>query len=210
MALSHSPSIITSGLTSCVDAGNPRSYPGTGTTWIDASGNGNNSTLVNGPTYTSGTNGYFSFDGIDDYTTITIPSTAGSICFWYYYNANTVQKLIMGSASSMIYCGGGAGAGHWYNQTPDYSFAFTWSNVSQWLYMCAVYSSATNNSFYINGSLAYSSTSYSITKGTTYNVAGNYYSPQACRFASIQVYNTALTADQISQNFNATRGRYGV
>lgn len=194
----------------CLDAGNPRSYPGSGTAWNNAVTLGNNTTLVNGPTYSTSNGGYFTFDGIDDYTTINIPSTTGSICFWYYYNANTVQKLIMGNANSMIYCGGGAGAGHWYNQTADYSFAFSWSNVSQWLYMCAVYTSTTNNSFYINGSLAYSSTTYSLTKGTTYNVAGNFYNPQNCRFSMIQVYDNALTDTQILQNFNATRGRYGV
>lgn len=210
MALGHNPSIVTSGLLFCVDAGNPRSYPGSGTAWNNAMTLGNNTTLVNGPTYSTSNGGYFTFDGIDDYTTINIPSTTGSICFWYYYNADTVQKLIMGNANSMIYCGGGAGAGHWYNQNSDYSFAFSWSNVSQWLYMCAVYTSTTNNSFYINGSLAYSSTTYSLTKGTTYNVAGNYYNPQNCRFSMIQVYDNALTDIQILQNYNAMRGRYGL
>lgn len=197
-------------MTLCLDAGNPRSYPGSGTAWNNALTSGSNTTLVNGPAYSTSNGGYFTFDGVDDYTTIDIPSSAGSICFWYYYNANTIQKLIMGNSNSMIYCGGGAGAGHWFNQSSDYSFAFSWSNVSQWLYMCAVYESTTTNRFYINGSLSYSSNTYSITKGTVYNVAGNYYSPQNCRFSMIQVYNTAITADQIIQNFNATRGRYGI
>ena len=210
MTVNYNPGIVTSNLSLCLDAGNPRSYPGTGTAWNNAMTLGSNTTLVNGPAYSTGNGGYFTFDGIDDYTTIDIPSSAGSICFWYYYNANTIQKLIMGSASSMIYCGGGAGAGHWYNQSADYSFAFTWSNASQWLYMCAVYESTTTNRFYINGSLSYSSTTYPITKGTVYNVAGNYYSPQNCRFSMIQVYNTAITEAQITQNFNATRGRYGI
>jgi hypothetical protein len=54
MALSHSPSIVTDGLVLCLDAGNPKSYPGSGTTWTDLSGNGNNGTLVNGVGYSNG------------------------------------------------------------------------------------------------------------------------------------------------------------
>jgi hypothetical protein len=54
MALSHSPKIITDGLVLCLDAGNPKSYPGSGTTWTDLSGNGNNGSLENGVGYNGG------------------------------------------------------------------------------------------------------------------------------------------------------------
>ena len=47
MALAHSPKIVTDGLVLCLDAGNPKSYPGSGTTWYDLSGNGNNGTNSN-------------------------------------------------------------------------------------------------------------------------------------------------------------------
>ena len=47
MSLSHNPRIVTSGLVMLLDAANPKSYPGTGTTWSDLSGNGNNGTLTN-------------------------------------------------------------------------------------------------------------------------------------------------------------------
>ena len=53
MALAHSPRIITDGLVLCLDAGNTKSYPGSGTAWSDLSGQGNNGTLTNGPTYSS-------------------------------------------------------------------------------------------------------------------------------------------------------------
>ena len=51
MAFSHSPSIVTSGLQLCLDASNPLSYPGSGNTWYDISGNGNNANLYNGVGY---------------------------------------------------------------------------------------------------------------------------------------------------------------
>ena len=56
MSLAHSPRIITDGLVLCLDAGNTKSYPGSGTTWTDLSGQGNNGTLVNGVGY-NGSNG---------------------------------------------------------------------------------------------------------------------------------------------------------
>jgi hypothetical protein len=53
MAISYNPRIVTDGLVLALDAGNPKSYPGSGTTWTDLSGNGNNGTLVNGVGYNS-------------------------------------------------------------------------------------------------------------------------------------------------------------
>ena len=65
MALAHSPKIITDGLVLCLDAGNTKSYPGSGTTWTDLSGNGNNGTLTNmdGANLDSANGGSFTFDG---------------------------------------------------------------------------------------------------------------------------------------------------
>lgn len=61
MALAHSPSIVTNGLISCVDAANPRSYPGSGTTWQDISGNSLTYTAPDGVTFSSNV---FTFDGV--------------------------------------------------------------------------------------------------------------------------------------------------
>ena len=67
----YGPRIVTSGLVLCLDAGNSKSYPGTGTTWNDLSGNNNNGTLTNGPTYNSSNKGGIVLDGIDDYISVT-------------------------------------------------------------------------------------------------------------------------------------------
>ena len=71
MALSHSPKIVTDGLVLCLDAGDRKSYSGSGTTWSDRSGNGYNATLNNGPTFNSANGGSIDFDGSNDYATIT-------------------------------------------------------------------------------------------------------------------------------------------
>ncbi len=94
MAHFHSPRIITDGLVLALDAANQKSYPGSGTTWSDLSGNGNNGTLTNGPTFDSGNNGSIIFDGVDDYiTTGTTPSQlqgnpSFTVSGWFYRNAN--------------------------------------------------------------------------------------------------------------------------
>ena len=74
MGLSHSPSLVLSGLTLCLDAANTKSYVGSGTTWTDLSGNSNTGTLTNGPTYSSANGGSIVFDGTNDYATISFNS----------------------------------------------------------------------------------------------------------------------------------------
>ena len=81
MGLAHSPSIVTDGLKVCFDAANPKSYPGSGTTWYDLSGNDNHGTLLNSPTFNSDKGGCFVFDGTDDRISFTSVATK-TVCFW--------------------------------------------------------------------------------------------------------------------------------
>ena len=69
------PDIITDGLVLYLDAANSKSYPGSGTTWKDLSGKGNDSALTNGPNYRSTGMGSFLFDGTDDYSTLPYNSS---------------------------------------------------------------------------------------------------------------------------------------
>ena len=92
------PNIIDDGLVLYLDAGNRKSYPGSGTTWFDKSGRGNNGTLINGPTFNTGSLGSIVFDGVDDYFTTAMSSslneyTTGAapiftVCNWIYLTAN--------------------------------------------------------------------------------------------------------------------------
>ena len=84
MAFSHSPKVVTDGLVLCLDAASKNSYPGSGTTWTDLSGNGNDGTLTNGPTFSSDKGGTIVFDGTDDYvdTGLYLSSTCSISC-WY-------------------------------------------------------------------------------------------------------------------------------
>ncbi len=81
MATNYNPSIVTDGLKVCFDAANPKSYPGSGTTWYDLSGNDNHGTLLNEPSFSSDKGGCFVFDGTNDRISFTLVATK-TVCFW--------------------------------------------------------------------------------------------------------------------------------
>jgi len=81
MATNYNPSIVTDGLVLCFDAANPKSYPGSGTTWYDLSGNDNHGTLLNEPSFSSDKGGCFVFDGTNDRISFTLVATK-TVCFW--------------------------------------------------------------------------------------------------------------------------------
>jgi hypothetical protein len=75
MAGSSGPDLVQDGLILALDAADKNSYKGTGTLWNDLSGNVNNGTLTNGPSFNNSNGGTISFDGTDDYVSITNNST---------------------------------------------------------------------------------------------------------------------------------------
>jgi hypothetical protein len=87
MSIGYGPRVVTDGLVLALDAADTNSYPGSGTTWNDLSGNGNTGTLTNGPTYSSDNGGSIVFDGTNDY--VPLVNNLGdpqqfTIEFWAY------------------------------------------------------------------------------------------------------------------------------
>jgi hypothetical protein len=229
MALSHSPSLVTSGLTLCLDAANPKSYPGTGTTWTDLSGNGNNGTLVNGVGYNSGNLGSLSFDGVNDYVdcgnTTSLSAIGGTtnitVSGWAYYTAYGGG----GQPYSVITVKGNPWT--WLLENPSNTFRFRITaggsdvNVADtsthllntWYNVVGTYDGS-NMRIYVNGvlkntvaqtgTLATNAVTAKIGtfQGTNYNLTG--------RISNVSIYNRALTASEIQQNFNALRGRFSI
>jgi hypothetical protein len=101
--------IITKDLVLYLDAGNTNSYSGSGATWTDLSGNGNNSTLVNGPSYSSDNGGVLLFDGVNDYATFSTsqlsPGTGAFTWNWWV-------KLTTLLNSSIVFSGTGSNTGY--------------------------------------------------------------------------------------------------
>lgn len=254
MALAHNPSIATSnGLTMIVDAGNPRSYGGSGTTWFSANGS-NNATLVNGPTFTSSNlTSYFTFDGVDDTASTTMSiSTTPALGNWSYevwtsitawptavsppngYNNSTRCGVLLGATyyagAALYWYGNSSGnactmygflrGNDAYRNTAGYAMALNT------IYQFTMVNDYTNNaiSLYTNavltGSTGAATQEYnaSLISGLTIGLGlpqvdgggeANY-SRYPGRIYVAKIYNSALTATQVSQNFNALRGRYGI
>mgnify|MGYP003705723913 CR=1 FL=1 len=106
MAGKSGPDIIENGLLLYYDVANKKSYPGSGTSWYDLSGNENTITLTNGPTYNAANLGSILFDGTNDYVESSNFSGAGNTYFtlniWFYKPsswANAYRKLAIISLS---------------------------------------------------------------------------------------------------------------
>jgi hypothetical protein len=101
MSVFGGPNVTDSGLVLNLDAGNIKSYPGTGTIWFDKSGNANNGTLINGPTFNTGSLGSIVFDGVDDYVSTNYSGgifTTLTLSAWIY-KTNTTRAYILNSAN---------------------------------------------------------------------------------------------------------------
>ena len=224
MGINYSPKIVTDGLVLYLDAANPKSYPGTGTTWYDLSGYGNHGTLVNSPTYNSNNKGSFSFDGINDYVTVTNNVTSGlndfAVSTWVYKTEITANRYIFDFGSNGG-CLASAASGNfrYYNSTIGTSSSLytsgplcllnTWFNIviSRVSGVTYLYS---NTQLITSGADLGNIGSW----GTTltignYGGGGGYYLQGY--LPNILVYkNKGLSSSEISQNFNATRSRYGI
>ncbi len=239
MSLGHGASIVRDGLVLCLDAANPKSYPGTGTTWFDLSDNGNHATLFNSPTFVSDFKGAFVLDNVDDYMTIpnlnfetlgvsqnfTFMFGAKKTAYGTGGNNNGNSSLINGSSSGysngwrIIEVNGGT-PGSAFSGIQRYSFGtdlyadstITLSDTSNRYAICAFSRNTTSAFAFLNGVTALKTFDTYI-PGTNLGRIGNPDSG-AGRFAGylsfILVYNRALSAAEIQQNFNATRSRYGI
>jgi hypothetical protein len=231
MGIQYNPRIVTDGLVLALDAGNTKSYPGSGTTWTDLSGIGNTGTLTNGPTYSSANAGYIVFDGTNDYvntgpsSNLALGNGNFTISSWIYPTITTLNLIASSrvvSSANTLYWNFSIGNGqlNFQSRTSDGTQYIASSNASaistnQWYNVAAV---RLNNviTVYVNG----------IAGSTTVNDGGNnlteqyiglgifnypgfvyYYSGSISNFS---FYNRALSAAEVSQNFNALRGRYGI
>jgi len=213
VSLYHSPQISLNGLVLCLDAANPKSYPGSGTTWTNLLGTGNNGTLVNGATYSSANGGVIALDGVNDYISIPINLSTSTYTIigaarYVAVGGRTFSALnnnwLMGhwSASTENYyaegwvSGVGAGAG----DTNWRVYASTWDNVSD------------SASLYVNGSLKVSPNANASAGPNGFAIGSVNGSAEFSNshISCLYVYNRVLTASEIQQNFNALRGRFSI
>jgi hypothetical protein len=214
------PNIVKNGLVLWLDAANTKSYPGSGTSWTDLSGNGNTGVLTNGPTFSSANNGSIVFDGTNDRVDIagtvisgsqnftiecacrSLAASTGEYIFGNYGIGNNGIELYFYLNELILYYGGR------YLFSPDNSI------LSNTWYIVTATRNGNNVALYINGSLSSSGTnSNSITTNNPYTIGNGYdFNGEIFRgnIASVKVYNRALSASEIAQNYNATKARYGL
>jgi len=216
-------SIDTSGLSLYLDAGNASSYPGSGTTWTDLSNNGRNGTLINGPTYSSADGGSIVFDGTNDLVQCTgsLTVTAATFVTWIRRNGNQDQfDGILFSRSTnttgMDFQVSNQLGYTWNNAANTYSWQsgliipdLTWcmvaisvTSTAATAYLCQTSGITTATNTVSHGSSLIDDIKIAQDEFSTRYFTGN--------IAIVQLYNIALSAGQISQNFQADRARFGV
>ncbi len=234
MGLEHSPLIVTNGLIFFVDAGNTRSYPGSGNTWYDLSGTGKTVTLYNTPTYTSNNLGALDFDaGSSEYGAFTSPGNLSTFTVeaWIKVNttpsAGTVQAILTqsfpGLNTRINYSLGfngtnGTGSydgkinGGFYNGTWRLTAGFT-PDVGVWYHTAVTYNGTTIIQ-YLNGSQQ-STLSYAATptgSGSSSYIMRRWDDANFLDgvLPQLRLYDRALSSTEIVQNYNATKKRYGL
>ena len=227
MATKYSPKIITNGLVLSLDAANNKSYPRSGTTWSDLSGNNNNGTLTNGPTFSAGNQGSIVYDGVDDYISGTNNSSLqllNDLTIGAWVKLGSGGNANQGIFEKMVNIGY---SGYGITRQDDYfkfwtgssgTFAYTNSNITyssgnNWYYVVGR-RMAGNNRLFINSILQTDSQSPPLSDSGEVYVIGRYYSNIANYYfvgniAHVFTYNRALSAIEILQNYNATKSRFG-
>jgi hypothetical protein len=215
--------VVTTGLQLYLDAGQAASYPGTGTTWTDLSPNGRNGTLTNGPTYSSADGGSIVFDGTNDFVQCSGSVTATAATFVAWIRRNGTQ----GSYDGILFSRGSSVTGMQFQSSNQLSYmwngavnTYTWQSglIVPDLTWCMVAVSVTSTAAtaYLCQSsgitsaintVSHTSTTLNDIKIGQEDFGGRFFNGN---IAIAQLYNIALSAEQVSQNFRADRARFGV
>ena len=221
MSVYAGPEIVTDGLVLHLDSGNAKSYPGSGTTWNDLSGNGNNGTLVNAPTYNGQS---FAFTQASAQR-ISIPYKSewrliGSNSISYWSNEASEIGVIVGyqkgswrgynlSAGSMAYSG--TDGSNDLSNTISKTYGI-WNNLSLVIDRTAGYYYTYKNGLLVDSKVIVhpdlsAFANGELTIGGNGTISGRYYTGS---IGLATFYTKALTAAEVQQNFNAIRGRFNV
>ena len=227
MAVGYNPSIVSDGLIFYIDAASSRCYSGSGNTANGLVG-GIGATLVNGVGFTSSNNGSFFFDGTNDYintnqysSSIGLTSSDFTICLWTKIVDNNQFNAFVSRTSSNL-----PAPLDMYTHTADRKMRILVGNTSAWvtlqsnnqLPLAWTYLTFTLNS--ILASLYYNAVLDISTNMATVRIESanpiiigtrdDNFTHMKGNIGQVQIYNRALSQQEILQNFNATRFRYGV
>lgn len=215
------PNIVKEGLVLYLDAASGTSYSpyNSGTTWRDISGNNNNGTLTNGPVYNITNGGSFVFDGVNDY--LIVPSLTWTpsafTVFWFTLgNTRTDYNQGIGAAN-------GWGAFNFHTTIVgslyvgiDIATRLTPTTIPNNTYTLGVYQnfvfsySAGSGSLYKNGVAIGSKAMNAPGPWGGFLMGGASSNTINGNIGLVQIYNRALSAQEVLQNYNSTKGRFGL
>lgn len=228
--ISYYGGIVKDGLILDLDAAKKDSYPGSGTVWGDIAGSSVVGTLINGPTFSSGNGGSIVFDGVDDYCTLgtkNLIQNDFTISIWFKLNSSgnkehfifsnnysttpalLITANVVGTARELT-------AYYVSGNVTSYTISST-TDIPASINNITLVRNGSTNIPYLNGieqtsriftnSTVLSSGLYelgyaTIRNKTTAYLQGNIY--------QTSIYNRALTSQEVLQNYNALKGRYGL
>lgn len=237
MGIVYNTSTVKSGLVLHLDAASVKSYPGSGTTWNDLSGNAYNATLVDGPTSSANS---IVFNGNDDRVHVPSPSDR----FAWTPTGPGLNTMTIEVWVKSVDTDGNFVSKPW-NSSGEYNYrilptslsvvvgaqsaTMTFSSIStgNWEHLCIVVNS-TQFAAYRNGTLNTAFTSHGITANSPVLTNNNHelclmslfpYAPgwpgqtsfsTQGELANLKIYNKVLSASEVAQNFSALRGRFGI
>ena len=231
MGIAYNPGVIFDGLKICIDFANQKSYPGTGNSVFDISGNGNNGTLINSPLFSSDNFGSMILDGTNDYVTLGTtgvcpPET--TISFWikfpsfngsyFYINENSLSnpelRLAATGNNKIVYRLYDASTYFYNGEGNNIISTNTWYN----LVLC-IENSLVNS--YINLITDISSSGFTYNGNPTLNASNHILGTQRVgsygyggyanvTYGHFTLYNRVLSFAEIKQNYDALRGRFGL
>lgn len=225
MGLNHSPLIVTDGLRQYLDAGNVKSYPGTGTAWNDIVG-GFNGTLST-PAYSDEAGGSFSFNGTSDRVScgnLGSFTTEGTISLWFNSASVANYRTLfctkfdgLNSGIRIEQQGSGALVGYAGDDDVNVSGALSFGSITAgaWYKVDIAWSTASNKiSGYLNGVQAFSTSNThwpasipSLTVGVGYLSSLSYRWFQGS-IAQLMVYDRALVSEETLTNYNSMIARF--
>jgi hypothetical protein len=238
MGFYRGPNIVTDGLVLSLDAGNAKSYPGSGTTWYDKSGNNYNGALTNGPTFNSDNGGSIVFDGSNDRIKISSISApvaklpSFSVAIWFNRGAqgdkylyaevdDTDGNAYWGITSGYppkepnlrIFTRNDSGVGE-FQFNPDTINTVIYDNI--WRNLVLVYDSNLIT-FYIDGKFisSHNWTKSSFESLNSVHIGGWQFGNSQGGYmngniSNVNTYGIALTSQEVLQNYNATKSRFNL
>ena len=228
MSVKSNIGVVTDGLVFYVDAGNGNSYPGSGGTWSDLI-EGNDGTLANGPTFDSGNGGSIVFDGSNDKTDFStnvfngLSNTGITMGAWVYFNSATGVEFISGTWTNtiandqvgLLLVNSTVGFAVADGSTAESSYKTNSLPTGTWVYVVGTWNTDRTYNMYVNGLFDTTGTQvgngYNSSSTGTFRIGAQvtgrprYFDG---KISQVKVYNRALSAAEVLQNYNALKNRF--